>query len=78
MRTGAPPGAGAWSYALGAAAWLGKLAVAGTLLALFETAIGYVGYHVAGYLADGIIEATLGDYVPETKNCLAQIEALKL
>lgn len=35
----APPGAGAWSYALGAAAWLGKLAVAGTLLALFETAI---------------------------------------
>jgi formate hydrogenlyase subunit 4 len=35
----APPGAGPWSFALGAAAWLGKLAVAGTLLALFETAI---------------------------------------
>ena len=35
----APPGAGTWAYVLGAAAWLGKLAVAGTLLALFETAI---------------------------------------
>ncbi|MGE0030540.1 MAG: respiratory chain complex I subunit 1 family protein [Steroidobacteraceae bacterium] len=35
----APPGAGPWAFALGAAAWLGKLAVAGTLLALFETAI---------------------------------------
>jgi len=35
----APPGAGAWANALGVAAWLGKLAVAGTLLALFETAI---------------------------------------
>jgi formate hydrogenlyase subunit 4 len=35
----APPGAGPWSFALGAAAWLGKLAVAGALLALFETAI---------------------------------------
>ncbi|HEY5559412.1 MAG TPA: NADH-quinone oxidoreductase subunit H [Steroidobacteraceae bacterium] len=35
----APRGAGPWAFALGAAAWLGKLAVAGTLLALFETAI---------------------------------------
>ncbi len=35
----APPGAGPWAFALGAGAWLGKLAVAGTLLALFETAI---------------------------------------
>jgi len=33
------PDAGLWAFALGAAAWLGKLAVAGTLLALFETAI---------------------------------------
>jgi formate hydrogenlyase subunit 4 len=35
----APPGAGAGAFAQGIAAWLGKLAVAGTLLALFETAI---------------------------------------
>jgi formate hydrogenlyase subunit 4 len=35
----APPGAGPWAFAQGAAAWLVKLAVAGTLLALFETAI---------------------------------------
>jgi formate hydrogenlyase subunit 4 len=35
----APPGAGPRAFALGAATWLGKLAVAGTLLALFETAI---------------------------------------
>jgi formate hydrogenlyase subunit 4 len=35
----APPGAGPLSFALGVAAWLGKLAVAGALLALFETAI---------------------------------------
>lgn len=35
----APPGASAAAFAIGAAAWLGKLAVAGTLLALFETAI---------------------------------------
>ena len=35
----APPGAGPWSFTLGAVAWFGKLAVAGTLLALFETAI---------------------------------------
>jgi formate hydrogenlyase subunit 4 len=35
----APPGAGPGAFALGAVAWLGKLAVAGTLLALFETAI---------------------------------------
>ncbi|HEY7758932.1 MAG TPA: NADH-quinone oxidoreductase subunit H [Burkholderiales bacterium] len=35
----APPRAGAGAYALGVAAWLGKLAVAGALLALFETAI---------------------------------------
>jgi formate hydrogenlyase subunit 4 len=35
----APPGAGPAAFAIGAAAWLGKLAVAGVLLALFETAI---------------------------------------
>jgi formate hydrogenlyase subunit 4 len=35
----ARPGAGPVAFAFGAAAWLGKLAVAGTLLALFETAI---------------------------------------
>ncbi len=35
----APPGAGPAAFAVGAAAWLGKLAVGGTLLALFETAI---------------------------------------
>lgn len=35
----AAPGAGPAAFALGAAAWLGKLAAAGTLLALFETAI---------------------------------------
>ena len=35
----APPGAGPAAFATGAAAWLGKLAVGGTLLALFETAI---------------------------------------
>jgi formate hydrogenlyase subunit 4 len=35
----AAPGAGPAAFAIGAAAWLGKLAVAGTLLALFETAI---------------------------------------
>jgi formate hydrogenlyase subunit 4 len=35
----APPGAGPATFALGAVAWLGKLAVGGTLLALFETAI---------------------------------------
>ncbi len=35
----APPGAGPAAFAFGAAAWLVKLAVAGTLLALFETAI---------------------------------------
>ncbi len=35
----APAGAGWTAYAAGAAAWLGKLMVGGTLLALFETAI---------------------------------------
>jgi formate hydrogenlyase subunit 4 len=35
----APPGAGPAAFAIGAMAWLGKLAVAGVLLALFETAI---------------------------------------
>ena len=35
----APPGAGPAAFALCAAAWLGKLTVAGTLLAHFETAI---------------------------------------
>ncbi|MEX1994434.1 MAG: NADH-quinone oxidoreductase subunit H [Steroidobacteraceae bacterium] len=35
----APPDAGPAAFAIGAAAWFGKLAVAGTLLALFETAI---------------------------------------
>jgi formate hydrogenlyase subunit 4 len=35
----APSGAGPTDLVLGAVAWLGKLAVAGTLLALFETAI---------------------------------------
>ncbi len=35
----APPGAGPAAFAVGAAAWIGKLAVGGTLLALFETAI---------------------------------------
>ncbi len=35
----APPGAGPAGSALGAAAWLGKLAVGGTLLAIFETVI---------------------------------------
>jgi formate hydrogenlyase subunit 4 len=35
----APPGVGPAAFATGAAAWLGKLAVGGTLLALFETAI---------------------------------------
>jgi formate hydrogenlyase subunit 4 len=35
----APGGSGAADFALGAAAWLAKLAVAGLLLALFETAI---------------------------------------
>jgi formate hydrogenlyase subunit 4 len=35
----APTGASLTAFALGVVAWLGKLAVAGTLLALFETAI---------------------------------------
>jgi formate hydrogenlyase subunit 4 len=35
----APPGADPAAFAIGAAAWLGKLAVAGALLALFETSI---------------------------------------
>ncbi len=35
----AQPGAGPWAFAQGTAAWLGKLAVAGTMLALFEAAI---------------------------------------
>jgi formate hydrogenlyase subunit 4 len=35
----APQGAGPWAIALGAAAWTVKLAVAGTMLAVFETAI---------------------------------------
>jgi len=35
----APPGASLTAFAWGAVAWFGKLAVAGTLLALFETAI---------------------------------------
>jgi len=35
----APPGAGPAAFVIGAVAWLGKLAVAGVLLALFETAI---------------------------------------
>ena len=35
----APPGAGLAAFAIGAVAWLGKLVVGGTLLALFETAI---------------------------------------
>ena len=35
----APPGASRAAFAIGAVAWLGKLAIAGVLLALFETAI---------------------------------------
>ncbi|HXV41103.1 MAG TPA: NADH-quinone oxidoreductase subunit H [Steroidobacteraceae bacterium] len=35
----APPGAGPGAFAAGAAAWIGKLAVGGTMLAVFETAI---------------------------------------
>jgi formate hydrogenlyase subunit 4 len=35
----APPGAGPVAFAAGAAAWVGKLAVGGTMLAVFETAI---------------------------------------
>lgn len=35
----APPGAGPVAFATGAAAWVGKLAVGGTMLAVFETAI---------------------------------------
>ncbi|HEU0225385.1 MAG TPA: NADH-quinone oxidoreductase subunit H [Steroidobacteraceae bacterium] len=35
----APPGAGPGAFAAGAAAWIGKLAAGGTMLAVFETAI---------------------------------------
>jgi formate hydrogenlyase subunit 4 len=60
----APPGAGPAAFAIGAAAWLGKLAVAGVLLALFETAIAKmrvfrVPEFLGGALMLGLLAALL-------------------
>ncbi|MEQ8817431.1 MAG: NADH-quinone oxidoreductase subunit H [Thalassobaculum sp.] len=57
----APPGAGALAYAAGLAAWLAKLAVAGFLLALFETAIAKMRvFRVPGFLGAALMLGLLG------------------
>ena len=57
----APPGAGGSAYVLGLAAWLAKLAVAGFLLALFETAIAKMRvFRVPGFLGAALMLGLLG------------------
>ncbi|MEQ9332081.1 NADH-quinone oxidoreductase subunit H [Thalassobaculum sp.] len=57
----APPSAGALAYAAGLAAWLAKLAVAGFLLALFETAIAKMRvFRVPGFLGAALMLGLLG------------------
>ncbi len=57
----AQPDAGLRAFALGAAAWLGKLAVAGALLALFETAIAKMRvFRVPEFLGAALMLGLLG------------------
>ncbi len=57
----APVGAGAAAHALGLAAYIGKLAVAGTLLALFETAIAKMRvFRVSAFLGAAFMMGILG------------------
>ena len=57
----APAGAGAFEHALGIAAYVGKLAVAGTLLALFETAIAKMRvFRVPAFLGAAFMMGILG------------------
>jgi formate hydrogenlyase subunit 4 len=57
----APAGAGAAAHAVGALAWLGKLAVGAVLLGVFETAIAKMRvFRVPAFLAAGFMMAILG------------------
>jgi formate hydrogenlyase subunit 4 len=57
----APVGAGAAAHLLGALAYVGKLAVAATLLALFETAIAKMRvFRVPAFLAAAFMMGILG------------------
>jgi len=57
----APVGAGAAAHALGVLAYLAKLAVAGTLLALFETAIAKMRvFRVSAFLGAAFMMSVLG------------------
>ena len=57
----APAGAGAEAHALGALVYFGKLAVAGTLLALFETAISKMRvFRVPAFLGAAFMMGILG------------------
>ena len=57
----APVGAGGWAHAIGLAAYLGKLAAAGTLLALFETAVAKMRvFRVSAFLGAAFMMGILG------------------
>lgn len=57
----AAPGAGLQAYAVGIAGYLGKLAVGGVLLAVFETAIAKMRvFRVPDFLGAGLMLALLG------------------
>ncbi len=34
-------------------------------VSLYETALGYIGYHLAGYLADGTVPTGAGHALPD-------------
>jgi len=57
----APAGSGMASYGIGVAAWAGKMAVAGTALAIFETVIAKMRvFRVPGFLGIALMLGLLG------------------
>ena len=57
----APPGAAGSGYAIGLATWVAKLAVAGVLLAVFETSIAKMRvFRVPGFLGAALMLGLLG------------------